>query len=57
MATKLKKPKSQCFWNTTVVDKEPNHYYQPGFLFIAFGSIRKYGSKPKKKFIPKGVDC
>ena len=24
-------------WRIIVVDKDENHYYQPGFLFIPFG--------------------
>ncbi len=57
MANKLKKALNLNAWNITVVDKEPNHYYQPGFLFIPFGIYKKNTvSKPKKKFIPKGVD-
>ena len=24
-------------WKITIVDKDENHYYQPGFLFIQFG--------------------
>lgn len=57
MANKLKKVLNLNAWNITVVDKEPTHYYQPGFLFIPFGIYKKNSvSKPKKKFIPKGID-
>ncbi|BDX37420.1 oxidoreductase [Tenuifilaceae bacterium CYCD] len=57
MANKLKKALNLNAWNITVVDKEPTHYYQPGFLFIPFGIYKKNTvSKLKKKFIPKGVD-
>ncbi|MEZ4583532.1 MAG: hypothetical protein R3A10_18175 [Caldilineaceae bacterium] len=25
-------------WNITIVDQDETHYYQPGFLFIPFGT-------------------
>ena len=38
-------------WKITIVDKEENHYYQPGFLFMPFGIYTdKDVIKPKKKF-------
>jgi len=44
-------------WSITVVDQEPGHLYQPGFLFIPFGTYEPDDVvKPKKDFIPKGVD-
>jgi sulfide:quinone oxidoreductase len=44
-------------WKITIVEKEQNHYYQPGFLFVPFG-IYKPGDtfKPNRKYIPKGVE-
>ena len=39
------------------MEKEVNHYYQPGFLFIPFGYYQKKEIlKPTVKFIPEGVD-
>ncbi len=44
-------------WSITVVDQSPTHYYQPGFLFIPFGIYRPDEViKPRKRFIPSGVD-
>jgi sulfide:quinone oxidoreductase len=44
-------------WKITIVDEDPTHYYQPGFLFIPFGM---YGpndvQKPKRDYIPSGVE-
>ncbi len=44
-------------WEIVIVDQEPTHFYQPGFLFLPFG---EYGpqdvKKPKKRFIPAGVE-
>ncbi|MBT8203710.1 MAG: NAD(P)/FAD-dependent oxidoreductase [Acidimicrobiia bacterium] len=44
-------------WQITIVDQDETHYYQPGFLFIPFGVYdRRDVVKPKKRFIPAGVD-
>lgn len=44
-------------WSIRVVDPDPTHHYQPGFLFIPFGTYQPgQVTKPKEKFIPKGVD-
>lgn len=44
-------------WNITIVDQQPTHYYQPGFLFIPFGMYSKNDVvKPKRDFIPPGVE-
>lgn len=43
-------------WNITIVDEEPRHYYQPGFLFLPFGiGKEKDLIREKRKFIPKDV--
>jgi sulfide:quinone oxidoreductase len=44
-------------WKITMVDQDPVHYYQPGFLFIPFGGYRKEDVvKPKASFVPSGVE-
>ena len=44
-------------WAITVVDSDDKHYYQPGYLFIPFGTYSPDEVvKPKKRFIPSGVD-
>jgi sulfide:quinone oxidoreductase len=44
-------------WQITVVDQNPTHYYQPGFLFIPFGMYGRHDVvKPKRDFIPAGVE-
>ncbi|HPI44979.1 MAG TPA: FAD/NAD(P)-binding oxidoreductase [Tenuifilaceae bacterium] len=56
MANKLRKALERDEWDITIVDKEPNHYYQPGFLFIPFGIYGKNDVvKSKAAFIPAGV--
>ncbi len=57
MANKLRKSLPAKTWNITLVDRERNHYYQPGFLFIPFGSYSESDVvKPKAGFLPSGVN-
>ena len=57
MANKMRKGLTRNEWNITIVERDRNHYYQPGFLFLPFGySKRKDIIKPVQKFIPSGVD-
>jgi len=43
-------------WQITIVDQDPVHYYQPGFLLIPFGMYQeKDVVKPKADFIPPHV--
>jgi sulfide:quinone oxidoreductase len=56
MANKLNHNLNRDLWEITIVDKDPNHYYQPGFLFIPFGVYKpEEVVKPKKDFLPKNV--
>ena len=44
-------------WRIIVVDKDENHYYQPGFLFIPFGIYSPSDVvKPKRNFLPPTVE-
>jgi sulfide:quinone oxidoreductase len=44
-------------WRVIIVDKDENHYYQPGFLFIPFGIYSPADVvKPKRNFLPPTVD-
>ncbi|MBI9051773.1 MAG: NAD(P)/FAD-dependent oxidoreductase [Anaerolineaceae bacterium] len=57
MAQKMSKHLDLKTWKIIVVDKEETHYYQPGFLFIPFGTYKaKDVIKPKKRFIPSNVE-
>lgn len=57
IANKLRKKLTTAEWKITIVDKDPQHYYQPGFLFIPFGIYNSSQVlKPKEKFLPSGVD-
>jgi sulfide:quinone oxidoreductase len=44
-------------WKVVVVDKESNHYYQPGFLFVPFGYYKASDViQPKRKYIPSNIE-
>jgi len=44
-------------WTITIVDPGQTHYYQPGFLFIPFGTYRPDEVvKPTARYIPRGVE-
>lgn len=46
-----------CEWEITIVDEDETHYYQPGFLFIPFGTYEPEDVvKPKRDFLPTGVN-
>lgn len=57
MANHLRKRIDRNEWAITIVDKEAEHYYQPGFLFMPFGIYsEKDIVKPKRRFVGKGVN-
>ena len=44
-------------WQITVVDQNNQHHYQPGYLFVPFGTYRPEEiTKPRTRFMPPGVD-
>ncbi len=57
MANHLRKRIDLNEWKITIVEKESDHYYQPGFLFMPFGIYSENDViRPKKKFIGAGVE-
>lgn len=57
MANHLRKQINLNQWAISIVDEEPQHYYQPGFLFMPFGIYKPSDVvQPKKKFVGKGVE-
>jgi len=57
IATKMRQMLPERQWEVTVIDKDWQHHYQPGWLFIPFGIYtRKDCLKPKTKFVPPGVN-
>ena len=44
-------------WTVTVVDSQEMHFYQPGYLFLPFGTYRPRDVvKPRRPSLAKGVD-
>ena len=56
VANKLRPLLPEEEWAITLVDSNLEHHYQPGYLFIPFGTYSpEEVLKPKKQFIPAGV--
>lgn len=56
MANKMSKKLPQDEWEIMLVEKQKEHYYQPGFLFVPFGLYKKENIvRPTKEFIPERV--
>lgn len=44
-------------WEILIIDRDEQHHYQPGYLFIPFGIYtREDILQPKRLFIPQGVE-
>ena len=57
MAVNLSRKLNRKEWSITVLDKDPNHYYQPGYLFIPFDIYsRKDVIRKGEKFMPGGIE-
>ena len=57
MAVHLSRKLNLKDWAITVLDKDENHYYQPGYLFIPFGIYtRKDVIRKGATYIPSGVE-
>lgn len=57
VANRLNRMLDRNQWKITLVDQDEVHYYQPGFLFIPFGTYRKEDVvKPKRSFMPANVE-
>jgi sulfide:quinone oxidoreductase len=56
MANRLYRVLPRKEWEIIIVDRDNDHFYQPGFIFVPFGIYSKEQvRKPRSKFIPKGV--
>ena len=57
LVNKLRPKLDRGEWRITIVDSDPDHHYQPGYLFIPFGTYAPDEViRPKRDFIPDGVD-
>jgi sulfide:quinone oxidoreductase len=56
IATKMREKLSEREWDITVIDRDWQHHYQPGWIFIPFGIYTKEDCvKPRSKYVPPGV--
>jgi sulfide:quinone oxidoreductase len=57
VVNKLRRRLSRSDWQITVVDQSDVHHYQPGYLFVPFGTYTpEQVVKPRRRFIARGVD-
>jgi sulfide:quinone oxidoreductase len=57
VANRMNRTLNRNEWQITIVDPEPVHYYQPGYLFLPFGiNSEKQICEPRKKYLPGGVN-
>jgi sulfide:quinone oxidoreductase len=56
MANLMRRRLARADWDITVIDRDDEHYYQPGFLFLPFGFLKRQQIvRPRSKFLPRGV--
>ena len=57
MANKLVSPLKSRGWKITVIDRDDNHYYQPGFLLVPFGLYHPEDLvRRRSHLLPHGVE-
>ena len=57
MASTLRNKLPKGEWTITVVDRAPDHYYQPGYLFMPFGIYTENDvRRPMTRTVPRGID-
>ena len=57
IAVKMREKLLESNWEITIIDRDWQHHYQPGWLFVPFGIYTQEECiKPKVKFIPPGVN-
>ncbi len=57
IANKLRQALSRDEWEITVIDRDDNHVYQPGLLFVPFGICTVESIiKSRKKYISGGIN-
>jgi sulfide:quinone oxidoreductase len=57
IANKLRRRLDRTEWRITVVDRDDAHHYQPGYLFLPFGTYtEEQVVRSRHTFLPDGVD-
>jgi sulfide:quinone oxidoreductase len=56
VVNKLRPRLDPAAWEVTIVDRSEEHHYQPGYLFVPFGTYRPDQIvKPRRRLIARGV--
>src|SRR5579862_8662241 len=57
VVNKLRRRLNRSSWQITVIDADDAHLYQPGFLFLPFGTYQPQDVvRSRHRFIPDGVE-
>jgi sulfide:quinone oxidoreductase len=57
IANKLRHRLDRKEWTITVVDRDDEHHYQPGYLFVPFGAYsHEQVVRSRRRLLPDGVD-
>jgi sulfide:quinone oxidoreductase len=57
MASTLRNKLPKVEWTIALVDRAPDHYYQPGYLFMPFGIYTENDvRRPMTRTVPRGID-
>lgn len=57
MANKLAAVLDRDEWQITIVDRDGQHHYQPGYLFVPFGIYAPQDIvKPRRDYLPRGIE-
>lgn len=57
IANRMNRMLNRSEWEITIIDPDPVHYYQPGFLFMPFDIYsEKDVFKPRTKYLPRSVN-
>jgi len=57
LANKVRTRLARDEWRITVVDRDDEHHYQAGYLFVPFGGVRDDDVvRPRRRFVPDGVE-
>ncbi len=57
IVNKLRRRLDRAEWQITVVDQDDRHNYQPGYLFLPFGTyVPSQVTRSRHTFLPDGVD-
>lgn len=57
IVNKLRRKLDRSAWEITIVDQDDQHHYQPGYLFLPFGSATpEQVTRSRHAFLPDGVN-